>query len=247
MLRQLSIAVCILILATCASTSAFADITTGFEVGQTFLLRTGNNGQATQDCTFAYTGSCSAELYLPDLGADSAAAGVALDSPLATIYSSVWAYVPSSSPQLFPYLDYYVDSNQDGAIEAIPTDSLVILDQSPTFTAGTWTYEVLNGDSLVHVEGGRPGLAADQFTTGNPGTLNALLAMALPGGGTWGTLDVFRARAEAGSWGDPGQPSYTAYVDDLTVGNVPEPGAIVLFGTVLGIIASTGGRKLFRR
>ena len=159
MLRQLSIAVCILILATCASTSAFADITTGFEVGQTFLLRTGNNGQATQDCTFAYTGSCSAELYLPDLGADSAAAGVALDSPLATIYSSVWAYVPSSSPQLFPYLDYYVDSNQDGAIEAIPTDSLVILDQSPTFTAGTWTYEVLNGDSLVHVEGNRPGLA----------------------------------------------------------------------------------------
>jgi hypothetical protein len=147
-------------------------------------------------------------------------------------------------------LDYYVDSNQNHSIEATPVDSLVILAQSPTFNPDAWQYVVLNGDSLVHVYGNRPGLVDGQFIPGNPGTLDALRATLLPGSGTWGDLTVMRARAEAGSWGCDGctgGPAYTAYVDDLTVGTVPEPGAIVLFGTVLGIMAATGGRKLFRR
>lgn len=245
---------CLVILAFCASTSALADITTGFEIGDpTPLYRTGGAGSSNQDCTLGdpvHSGSCSAQLYLPDDVQDAAAAGIVWDGPLSAIYSSVWGYVPSTSPQLFPYLDYYVDSNQDGTIESVgdpdKPDSLVILDQSPTFSPNTWVYEVLNGDSLVHVYGNRPGLADGTFTPGDPGTLDALLATALPGGGTWGDLIVMRARAEAGSWGCDncsGGPSYTAYVDNLTVGTVPEPGALVCLATVVAFLAAR--RKLF--
>lgn len=239
--------VCLVILAVCASTSAFADVTVGFENGQTFLLR--GSSQATQDCTPGdpvHSGSCSAKLYLPDDVQYSAAAGIEWNGPLSAIYSSVWAYVTSSSPQLFPYLDYYVDSNKNGSIEAVPTDSLVILDQSPAFSPNTWVYEVLNGNSLVHVDGNRPGLVAGTFTSGDPGTLDALLATTLPSGGTWGDLTVMRARAEAGTWGCDtcSGPAYTAYVDDLTVGTVPEPGALVCLATVVAILAAK--RKLFR-
>ena len=244
MTRQLSIAACIPILAICACTSAFADVMS-FEPGDPYLLRTGGNGVSTQDCTVAHSGSCSAKLYLPDYGADNAAAGIAWSGSLGSTNSSVWALVPSSSPQLFPYLDYYVDSNQNGIIEA--TDALVILDESPIFTAGTWQFEVLDGNSLVHVANDRLGLAADAFTPGNPGTLDALRATSIGGGKTWGDLIVMRARAEAGLWGTAPEPSYTAWVDDLSVSSVPEPGAIVLLGTVLAIMAATGRRKLFRR
>jgi hypothetical protein len=226
--------------------SAFADVMS-FETGDTFRLTVGGSGTSTQDCGVAHTGSCSVRLDLPNYATDGAAAGIIWNGSLGSTNSSVWALVPSSSPQLFPFLDYYVDSSRDGSIEAIPTDSLVILDESPSFTAGTWQFEVLDGSSLVHVDGNRLGLAANAFTTGNPGTLDALRATSIGGGLTWGDLTVMRARAEAGTWGTAPEPSYTAWVDDLSVSSVPEPGAIVLLGTVLAIMAATGRRKLFRR
>ncbi len=230
-------------LALAFSATAFADVT-GFETGDpSWALKTGGAGVATQDCTVAHTGSCSAQLYLPNSGTDAAAGSLVWNGTLATIYSSVWG-LTSSSATLFPYLDYYVDSNQNGSIESAPTDSLVILAQSPIFTSGQWAYEVLNGDSLVHVFGNRVGLVGTQFTPGNPGTLNDLRAMSIGGGQTWGDLIVMRARAEAGNWGDSG-PTYTAWVDDLSVSSVPEPGTVVLLGTLLlGLAACRKLKKL---
>lgn len=218
--------------------AAYAGVSTGFETTTGYTLAADGAGTAELSTEQARTGSQSAKLTLPNTQADFAKVVLNVTPgtmQLGTASGSFWTYVPASSPEYLPYMYFGVDTNKNGIFD-FPNDSFVLAFDGPAFAAETWTQAGLNGESLVHVVGNRPGLASGQFSSTNGGGTLADLYGIDTGNGTWGSLDILEVRVGAGETGGP-LSNYVAYVDDITA--VPEPATFAL--------ATLGGAALLLR
>jgi hypothetical protein len=141
-------------------------------------------------------------------------------------------------------LELYVDTNNNGTADGIGVgaDSYVITSPTNPLVPGQWVQETLTADTLVHVVGERNGLGEDESAPGalfsaynGFGKFGDLLGTSYPSSSyTWGDMTIFNAYIDSGVWGGSGGP-YTAYVDDIHISTVPEPGTLALLGT-LGLV-----------
>jgi hypothetical protein len=122
---------------------------------------------------------------------------------------------------------------------------MVIQFAMPTIADKTWTQNIVGRNTTTfHVVGDRTGLTPGTFSAGGTqGTLDALAATTYSGSTKWGDLAISYVRIGVGNW-DASQ-TWDGYADALTVsgGAVPEPSALLLFGTVLCGLAGALWRR----
>ncbi len=166
---------------------------------------------------------------------------------LGTTEGSFYAYVPTGSGNLLPYMYFGVDTNQNGIWDPGTTgDSLIIAFNGGaipnTFSHDTWVQSGLSGLTNVHIDpsSNRGNLGPMEYSsTGTQDTLNSLRVRSVNGGATtWGDLGIMRVYINGNHYGGPQAP-YNSYVDDVHIAAVPEPASMVAL--------ALGGLALIRR
>ncbi len=193
-------------------------------------------------------GTTSAKITLGSVNSDYSTVSDVADAPigkLKDVLASFQYYLDSANSTYTgsaPYILLGVDSNHDGVYDYATDSQIIQFSTSTPLATNTWTSQSLLTTDLVHVDtdSQRPGLGATEF---NPsfggGTLQSLIEHSDGGAGVWGDFDVVRVRVGAGFFNDTG--SYTAFIDNLSAVNTPEP-------TTLGVVgAAAAGLLLCRR
>ena len=240
--RRRSILGALGVLLLVSSGAARADIFINFETNPgAYQLQAYGSGTAALSTDQAHSATHSAKLQLTDIANEESRVRFGVTGTLANAVTTYWSYVPGTgTSSLIPYVYYYVDTNKNGVMDGLVAggDSYVLEFANGAFNEGQWNQTVFDSTVNVHVYGNRDGLGACDFSSScGGGLLSALnVTVDLDGGGTWGGSTVWRAYVSTGVWGGSGP--YTAYVDDINYSSspVPEPSAILLFATVVGLL-----------
>jgi PEP-CTERM motif len=196
------------------------------------------------------SGTPAYQLSLTDISSDFSDVYITgLNSQLKNTTGTFEAYVPSANgtyANLDPYMYFTVTPQSLSSFSASDPYALVIVSASGFAPAtDAWYQDGMTLDSTVHIvlvnwTAAAAGITDPAWTTccSNLPMLGDLLNVSLPGGGTWGDLNVYKARVAAGDWGGSGGP-YTAYVRDININteSVPEPASVFLLGSGLLTLA----------
>ena len=203
---------------------------------------------------YAHSATHSAELHLSDIRDEARVKIAGVGGKVGTTSVTYWAYTPAgASITNTPYVELYVDTNNNGVSDGIGStaDSYIITSPTTPLIPGQWVQETLTADTLVHIVGNRGSFGVESGSGSKYSAYNGfgrfgdLLNETYSAGFTWGDMNIFNAYVDTGVWGGSGGP-YTAYVDDISVGTVPEPATIVVWG-LLGLVAAGFGGWRRRR
>ena len=128
----------------CFGSPAFGVITVDFEgtLPSNVYLQGFTNGTATLSTDYAHSPTHSAQLYLSSISDDEARVKIAnVGGTLGTTAASYWAYAPAGATITnAPYLEFYIDTNNNGIPDTIsPTgDSYIITSPSNPLIPGQW-------------------------------------------------------------------------------------------------------------